>query len=147
MGEDTRALTMWFYGNDDACTEGNHYDANGETWTLADKDAETKCMQGDSDYYMVTNAMKGAKITTYTNDACTEGEVEVVDADYGECIEGDSTVTSLEWRGDGINIIDYSNAPGCPEQDASVADFFLIGDKDECLDAGSGVYYMIGMTK
>ena len=86
---------------------------------MADKEAETKCMAADADSYMITKPWSKVTIKEFAaDDACTEANESVIgeDVPVGECHnpEGTSTYQIFEWRGDGINVIDFSGAPDCP---------------------------------
>ena len=118
---DDMILTRHDYGPDDTCAEENLNEGNEATWTMADRDADTKCMADNSDSYMVTKPWGKVSIMEWADDAaCTEGTTETTlaeDVPLDECHnpEGTSTYQIFEWRGDGINVIDFSGAADCPE--------------------------------
>ena len=105
-------LTRYDYGTDATCADENLNEGNEDTWTMADKEAETKCMASDSDSYMITKPWGKVTIKEFAaDDACTEANESVVgeDVPIDECHnpEGTSTYQIFEWRGDGINVIDF----------------------------------------
>ena len=108
--------------------------------------------ENGSDSYMVTNPWKTVKITTYTNDACTEGAEVYTDADMSDCMtiddDGDDVYRTWEWRGDAVTLHDYNGNTECAVESMSAPTetWFVGATKDECLMItldGQDTYYQI----